>query len=259
MRRENYQLRRSNEILKAASVVLATELDADRTKGTRSSMRIVIASASSRSAGLWACRGVAYYQLAIGERWPRAVEDERVLELITVTPKRNYEARGYRRTWTALLRAGERVPRCERQRPMHTHGIRGATRRGKKWRVTRPDPDALRRPDLAEPQFKRSGVRWVVGPNLSYLRCCEGVVDFAFVIDVVSRRVVGWQLASHMRTDPVLDALRMALVPASRGADVRLIAHVDRGSPVASVAYIQVLDDDHRVARVRRVGRRRLR
>ena len=95
----------------------------------------------------------AYYQLAIGERWPRAVEDERVLELITVTPKRNYEARGYRRTWTALLRAGERVPRCERQRPMHTHGIRGATRRGKKWRVTRPDPDALRRPDLVKRQF----------------------------------------------------------------------------------------------------------
>ena len=56
-----------------------------------------------------------------------------------------------------------------------------------------------------------------MGPNLSDLRCCEGVVDFAFVIDVVSRRVVGWQLASHMRTDPVLDALRMALVPASLG------------------------------------------
>src|SRR3954465_5336681 len=56
LRREVYELRRANEILKAASVFFATELDADRTRGACSSMSIAIASASSRSAGHWTCR-----------------------------------------------------------------------------------------------------------------------------------------------------------------------------------------------------------
>ena len=53
---------------------------------------------------------------------------------------------------------------------------------------------------------------------------------FAFVIDAFSRRVVGWQFASHMRTDLVLDALRMALHQRGPGADVELVHHSDRGS-----------------------------
>jgi transposase InsO family protein len=60
--------------------------------------------------------------------------------------------------------------------------------------------------------------------DLSYLRCWEGVVFFSFVIDVFSRRVVGWQLAGHMRTDLVLDALRMALGTREPGADFALVA-----------------------------------
>src|SRR3954447_19527916 len=55
LRKEVYELRRANEILKAASVFFATELDADRPKRARSSTRIATASASSRSAGAWAC------------------------------------------------------------------------------------------------------------------------------------------------------------------------------------------------------------
>jgi transposase InsO family protein len=56
-------------------------------------------------------------------------------------------------------------------------------------------------------------------------------VFFAFVIDVFSRMIVGWQLASHMRTDLVLDALRMALGLRRPGADVTLVHHSDAGSP----------------------------
>jgi transposase InsO family protein len=59
------------------------------------------------------------------------------------------------------------------------------------------------------------------------------VVFFAFVIDVYSRRVVGWQLAGDMRTDLVLDALRMALSRRRAGADVELIHHSDAGNPVS--------------------------
>ena len=90
--------------------------------------------------------------------------------------------------------------------------------------------------------------------DLSYLRCWEGVVYFAFVIDVYSRRVVGWQLAGHMRTDLVLDALRMALGTREPGAEFRLVAHTDRGSQYTSAAYTQVLDDHRVLASVGSVG-----
>ena len=80
------------------------------------------------------------------------------------------------------------------------------------------------------------------------------MVYFAFVIDVFSRRVVGWQLAGHMRTDLVLDALRMALGTRDPGAEFRLVAHTDRGSQYTSAAYTQVLDDHHVLASVGSVG-----
>jgi putative transposase len=188
----------------------------------------------------------AYYDRARGERSARCVEDERLLDRIREVHKANYEAYGYRRTWKALRRAGEAAPRCQVQRLMRANGIQGAKRRGKPWRTTKPDPNAARRPDLVKRQFTaRERNRLWVG-DLSYLRCWEGVVYFAFIIDVFSRRVVGWQLASHMRTDLVLDALRMALGTREHGADFRLVAHTDRGTQYTSADYTQVLDD-HRV------------
>ena len=62
-----------------------------------------------------------------------------------------------------------------------------------------------------------------VAADITYLRCWEGVGFFAFVLDALSRRVVGWQLAGHMRTTLVLDALRMALHQRGGGADVELV------------------------------------
>jgi putative transposase len=76
--------------------------------------------------------------------------------------------------WKALLRAGERVPRCRVQRLMRAHGIEGAKRRGKPWRTTKPDPAARRRPDLVERDFtaERPNELWMA--DLSYLRCWQG-------------------------------------------------------------------------------------
>jgi putative transposase len=196
----------------------------------------------------------AYYHRACGERSARRLEDERLIEVIRRTHKKNYEAYGYRRTWKALLRTGERVPRCQVQRLMRAHGIQGAKRRGKPWRTTKPDPSAQRRPDLVKRQFTADEPNRLWVGDLSYLRYWEGVVYFAFVIDVFSRRVVGWQLASHMRTDLVLDALRMALGTREHGAEFRLVAHTDRGSQYTSSDYTQVLDDHRVLASVGSVG-----
>jgi putative transposase len=79
-------------------------------------------------------------------------------------------------------------------------------------------------------------------------------VYFSFVIDVYSRMVVGWQFASHMRTDLVLDALRMALATRQPGADFTLVAHTDHGSQYLSEDYTQVLDDAQALASVGSVG-----
>jgi putative transposase len=172
----------------------------------------------------------AYYQRANGPRSARAVEDERLLARIRELHASNYYAYGYRRMWKALNRAGEPVARCRVRRLMRTHGIQGAKRRGRPWRTTRPDPEARRRPDLVQRNFTaaRPDELWVA--DLSYLRCWEGPVFFAFVLDAFSRRVVGWQLASHMRTTLVLEALRMALWRRGPGADVAVVHHSDRGS-----------------------------
>ena len=77
---------------------------------------------------------------------------------------------------------------------------------------------------------------------------------FAFLIDVFSRMIVGWQIATHMRTDLVLDALRMALGTRQPGADVQLVAHTDQGSQYTAEDYTQVLDDHRVLASVGSVG-----
>jgi putative transposase len=196
----------------------------------------------------------AYYQRASGKRSARAVEDERLLARIRELHASNYYAYGYRRMWKALRRAGELVPRCRVQRLMKANGIVGAKRRGKRWPTTTPDPVAHRRPDLVQRDFKaaRPNELWVA--DLSYLRCWEGLVFFAFVLDAYSRMIVGWQLAGHMRTDLVLDALRMALHRREPGAEVELIHHSDRGSQYTSIDYTQTLADHRVQASVGSVG-----
>jgi putative transposase len=196
----------------------------------------------------------AYYERASGRRSARAVEDERLLARIRELHATNYYAYGYRRMWKTLRRADEQVPRCQVQRLMRSNEIVGAKRRGKPWRTTKPDPQAQRRPDLVQRDFTaaRPNELWVA--DLSYLRCWEGLVFFAFVIDAFSRKIVGWQLATHMRTDLVLDALKMALGQRGPGADVELIHHSDRGSQYTSIDYGQTLDDHGVLASVGSVG-----
>ncbi len=156
--------------------------------------------------------------------------------------------------WKALRRAGEQAPRCQVQRLMRSNGIAGAKRRGKPWQTTKPDLGALRRPDLVQRDFGASepNALWVA--DISYLRCWDGLVFFAFVLDAYSRMIVGWQIATHMRTDLVLDALKMALGRRGPGADVELIHHSDRGSQYTSIDYTQTLDDHRVLASVGSVG-----
>ena len=111
---------------------------------------------------------------------------------------------------------------------MRLAGIEGALRR-RRVRTTRPAEGAIRPADLVERDFtaNRPNRLWV--SDLTYVATWAGVAYVCFIIDAFSRRIVGWQAATHMRTDMVLDALEMAR--ASRGAHLSgLVAHSDAGS-----------------------------
>jgi putative transposase len=196
----------------------------------------------------------AYYQRASGERSARAVEDERLLARIREIHAANYYAYGSWRMWKTLERAGEEVGRGRVERLMRVNGIRGAKRRGKPWRTTIPDPAAARPPDLVQRDFTASAPNELWVSDLTYLRCWEGRVFFAFVIDVFSRMIVGWQFAEHMRSHLVLDALKMALHLRGPGADLQLVCHSDAGGQYVSNDYTQALDDHGVLASIGTVG-----
>jgi putative transposase len=195
----------------------------------------------------------AYYHRKTGQRSQRVVDDERMLGVIRELHLANYEAYGSRRMWKALCRAGHQVGRDRVARLMRRAGIQGAKRRTKQWKTTTPDA-SQRRPDLVNRHFRASGpdALWVA--DFTYLRSWQGPVFLSFVIDVWSRRVVGWQFASHMRTTLVLDALRMALSRRRHGADIELVHHSDRGSQYLSYDYTQTLDDHGVLASCGSVG-----
>ena len=144
---------------------------------------------------------------------------------------------GARKTWLELRRRGVNVGRDQVARVMREHGIEGKLR-GRKKRTTVPDEAAVERArDLLQRDFSATcpNQKWVC--DLTYLRTWNGFLYLAFVLDCYSRMIVGWQLATHMRTELVLDALEMAngLPPARRRADRTLGSRLPgRAQPVVA-------------------------
>ena len=195
------------------------------------------------------CRSIgtspsAYYQRATGELSSRAREDARLLVEIRRVYRANYECYGSLRVWKALKREGIEVGRGRVERLMAQDGLVGAKRRGRAWKTTIVDADGCDRPDLVNRDFSatRPDALWIA--DFTYLKSWEGVGFFSFVLDVYSRRCVGWQLSSSMRTDLVLDALKMALGTRRHGADLELVHHSDRGSQYTSFDFTQALVDN---------------
>jgi len=150
-------------------------------------------------------------------------------------------AYGARKTWKELRRRGLDAGRDQVARVMHQHGIEGKLR-GRKKRTTIPDEAAVERArDLLQRDFAASAPneKWVC--HITYLRTWNGVLYLALVLDCYSRMIVGWQLATHMRTELVLDALEMA--NGLRQPGEGLIAHSDRGSQYTSIRYTDRLDE----------------
>lgn len=136
----------------------------------------------------------------------------------------------------AELRADRQV-RCGRKRVerlMRAAGLQGVCRR-RHVRTTRRDPTAVVSHDLVHRAFTtpRPNALWVA--DITYLPTWQGFLYLAVVIDAFSRKVVGWSMAAHMRTELVLDALEMALW--NRRPGTGLVHHSDHGSQYTSLAF----------------------
>ena len=121
---------------------------------------------------------------------------------------------------------------------MRTAGLVGRTPRRFR-RTTIPDPSTQVQ-DLVQRQFDPSEPNQLWLSDITYIRTWEGWLYLAVLLDAYSRKVVGWALADHMRTELVTAALQMALN--SRRPPPGLICHSDRGSQYTSAAYRDLLD-----------------
>ena len=190
----------------------------------------------------------------------RSCRDEVVTEAIEGLHEKNYGVYGARKVCQALRRGGgvegRHVARCTVERLMRRAGLRGVVR-SKTPRTTRPAPrEGDTRPDLVDRRFAAAAPNRLWVADITYVRTFSGWVYAAFVLDVFSRRIVGWQVSNHLRTDLALDALNMGLWSRRReGADLKqLIHHSDRGVQYVAVRYTERLAEAEVVASVGSVG-----
>jgi putative transposase len=173
----------------------------------------------------------------------RALRDAVLMQALMVLWVANRKVYGAQKLWKAARRAGHDIGRDQVSRLMRELGIEGISRRRKKVFTTLADPDAWRAPDLVNRNFTadRPDALWVT--DLTYVPTRSGMAYVCFIVDAFSRRIVGWRVASNMRTDMVLDALEMAR--RSRGSRrlVGLVAHSDAGSQFTSVRFTERLDE----------------
>ncbi len=176
------------------------------------------------------------------ERRPaRARRDEGLVEHVRRVWNENKQVYGPRKIWKQLQREGHTVARCTVARLMRRLGLQG-TVRGRRFKVTTiPDTTAPRPLDLVTREFSatRPNQLWVA--DLTYVATWRGFVYVAFVIDVFSRRIVGWRAAHSLRSDLALDALEQALYDRPIGESERLIHHSDRGVQYLSIRYTERL------------------
>jgi putative transposase len=209
------------------------------------------------------CRVLTEHQLAIAPATyyaaktrppsPRAARDAELKPLIADVHEANYGVYGARKMHAALRRDGIDIGRDQTGRLMRELGLAGV-RRGKTKRTTIRDDAAARPADLVQRNFAaaRPDQLWVC--DLTYIRTWAGFGYLALVIDVFSRRIVGWALAGHMRTELPLEALELAVWTRAQPRLDGLVQHTDAGSQYLASRYADALSAAGAVASVGSVG-----
>lgn len=153
----------------------------------------------------------------------------------------NYSVYGVRKLWKAARRVGIGIGRDQVARLIKVLEIEGV-RRQKRVKTTRPEPASPRHPDLVNRVFKADAPNQLWVTDLTFVPTWQGVAYVCFIIDAFSRAIVGWRVASSMKTETVLDAIEMTRW--SRGKHLpELRCHSDAGSQFTSIRYSERLDE----------------
>ncbi len=189
----------------------------------------------------WARRGVS----------ARAQADEQLAARIAAVHARSRRTYGAPRVHAELRAAGMRCARKRVARLMRAAGLVGCHRR-RRTRTTIAEPTHTPAPNLVARDFTASGPNRLWIGDITYLATREGWLYLAVLLDAHSRRVVGWAMADHLRTQLALDALAMAL--RARRPGVGLVHHTDRGRQYTAAAYQEALAARGLVCSMSRAG-----
>lgn len=168
----------------------------------------------------------------------RAVEDERLRPLIQYFFDESGQSYGARRIYHDLREHGERVARCQVERIMRQMGLKGHQKRLRR-RLWQLQDDGLHAMDRVNRDWHPTTKNELWVADITQFRTWEGPLYLAAIMDVYSRRIVGWSMAEHMRTELIIDAFEMAIH--TRKPAPGLVHHSDHGSQYTSYTFGKTL------------------
>jgi putative transposase len=174
-----------------------------------------------------------YYAWATRPPSKRKISDMLLGDRIEANWRESRETYGRPRIQADLIDEGIHVSDKRVARLMKERSIHGASRR-KGFKTTVRDRDARPAPDLVDRKFTATAPNQLWVADITYVPTWSGFLFVAIVLDVYSRRVVGWAMATHLRTELVLDALNMAIY---RRNPINVIHHSDQGTQYTSIAF----------------------
>ena len=180
-----------------------------------------------------------YYAARCRPPSARQVRDEALKLKLRQVHAEHFAVYGARKLWRQLHREGVPAARCTVERLMKQVGLAGAVR-GKPKRTTIAAETAARPADLVQRHFDAPSPNRLWVADLTYVRTWSGFVYVAFITDVYSRAIVGWQISRSLRSDLALDALEQALWSRQGPLD-GLVHHSDRGVQYLSIRYTERL------------------
>ena len=238
LERENREPRRANEIFRAASAF-------SRGSSTRDCPDEPLHRHPPGRFGVEPICQVlqvapsTYYAARCRPPSARQVRDEALTLKLRQVHAENFGVYGARKLWRQLHREGVPAARCTVERLLKQVGLVGAVR-GKPKRTTIADETAARPADLVQRHFDAPAPNRLWVADLTYVRTWSGFVYVAFITDVCSRAIVGWQISRSLRSDLALDALEQALWSRQGPLD-GLVHHSDRGVQYLSIRYTERL------------------
>jgi putative transposase len=193
-----------------------------------------------------------YYAWQLDKTGPRELENRVLVEQIRVEYKLSRQTYGSPRIWASLVRQGIACGRHRVARLMRREGIRPPKRYRRYPVTTQRQPGVIPAPNRLNQDFSATttNAKWV--SDFTYIDTAEGWLYLAIILDLFSRKVVGWAMSAHMDSTLVATALHMALQ--TRQPDESLLHHSDQGSQYTSADYLSLLANRNIQPSMSRVG-----